>query len=263
MGAICMATRIRVELASISPSVTNWTWRRPSEILCHCLREVCLNRASLDYFPVETSLAAFVIVRGWYQDPAYAVQMLSVMVWLLSCLLGLHNCRNLQLSCPALHVSLTEVVSHIPPSRLRQIVESHLLLQKALHGLLYRFGHCAHHPARFVIFGLFVNLCIFFIIIFIFPFLLNIGTCKIAPTVSGSIQHLLKCCFRLSNCRSWLFNIYYMFLVLHNHYLCVLNSLSSHCGLSIRITLDPFLFPFVALKVCFLSFLGRKLLFGL
>jgi hypothetical protein len=64
---ICRGKRLRVELASQSLSVKNWALRRASAVLCDCLPEVSPNPASFDYFPVKTSLAAFVIVQGQYQ----------------------------------------------------------------------------------------------------------------------------------------------------------------------------------------------------
>jgi len=106
-------------------------------ILCDCLPEVAPNQASFDYFPVEISLAAHGIVWGPYQEPETALQMLSVMVWLLSSQSGCHNCRNLHFSRPILHIALTELVDYVPPSRLCQIVKPHLLLPKALHAVLY------------------------------------------------------------------------------------------------------------------------------
>jgi len=160
--------------------------------------------------------------------------------------LGLHNCRNLQFSRPVLHISLTEVVCCIPPSRLHQFVKPHPLLPNALYLVLYCFGDCAHHPARLIIFAQPAKLCIFFIINLVFPILLIFGTWKIAQTVSDSILHLLKCSFRFCGCPSYLFNISHMFQLLHNCCLCVLNSLSCHCGRSIHIILDPFLLLFIA-----------------
>ena len=68
-----------------------------------------------------------------------------------------------------------------------------------------RFGDCANHPARFIIFAQLAKLCNFLIIILVFPILLIFGTCKIPQTASNNIQLLLKCCFRLCGCRSCLF----------------------------------------------------------
>jgi len=156
--------------------------------------------------------------------------------------LGLDNRQNLQFGCPIPHISFTKVVGCIPPSRLGQFVKSHLLLAKALHAVLYRFSDCAHHPARFIMSTEFAALCIFFIIFFVFPILLIIGTCKMAQTVCDSIQHLFKRCFRLPGCRATVFSSPH---ILHNCCLCVLNSLSCHCGLSLHKILDPFLFLFI------------------
>ena len=104
----------------------------------------------------------------------------------------------------------------IPPSRLHQFVKPDLLLLKTGHVALYRFGDCAHHPARFVIFAQLAKICIFSIIFFVFPILLIVRTCKTAKTVSDSIQYLLTGCFRLYSCRSCRFNICHIFLLLHN-----------------------------------------------
>jgi len=165
--------------------------------------------------------------------------------------LRLHNSRNLQVSRPIHHISLREVVGCVHPSRLSQLVKPHLLLPKALHAALYRFGDCAHLPARFIIFTQLAKLWIFLIIILIFLILLILGTSKNAHTVSNRIQHLLNCCFMLCGCRSCLFNIPHMFLLLHNRCLCILNLLFCHCSLSIHIILDPFLIFFIAWKVGF------------
>jgi len=99
----------------------------------------------------------------------------------LGCL-GLHNCRNLQFICPILHISLTELVGCVPPSQLHQFVKPHLLLPKALCAVLYRFADGVHPPARFIIFAQLAKLCIFFIIILVFPILFIFGTCKITQT---------------------------------------------------------------------------------
>jgi len=171
--------------------------------------------------------------------------------------LGLDNRRNHQFGSLIPHISLTKVVGCIPPSRLGQFIKSHLLLPKALHAVLYRFSHCAHHPARFIIITEFAELCIFFIFFLVCSILLIIGTCKIAQTVSDSIQHLFKRSFGLSGCGAFVFSSCH---ISHKRCLCVLNSLSCHSGLSLHKILDPFLFLFIAYKVRFLSFLRRKLL---
>jgi len=160
--------------------------------------------------------------------------------------MGLANSRNVQFSRHVLHISLTEVVGRGPLSRLGELVKPHLLLPKALHSVLYCFGHCSHHPARFVILAQFAMPCILFIIILVFPILLIFATCKITQTVSHSIQHLLKCYFRLCGCQSSLFNITHMFLLTHYRCLCIFNSLSCHCGLLLHIILYAFLCLFFA-----------------
>jgi len=176
--------------------------------------------------------------------------------------LELHNCRNLRFSHTVLQISLTEVVGYVPTSKLRHFAKPHLLLPKALHAVLYRFRECAHHPARFIIFTQLAKLCIFFIIIFVFPILLIFGTSKIAQTVYYTTQHLLKCCFRLCGCQSCLFNIPHRFLFLRNRRLCIVKSLSCPCALSIHMILDPFLFFFIAWEVRSPLCLRWKLLLG-
>jgi len=160
--------------------------------------------------------------------------------------LWLHNRRNLQFSHSVLHICLMEVVGRVPTSRLHWFVKPHLLLPKALHVVLYCFGDCAHHPARFIIFAQLAKLCIFLIMILVFPILHILETCKIAQTVLDSIQNLPEWCFGLCGCRSCLFNICHILLPLLNHGLCVLNSSSCHRGLSIHMILDPFPFFFIA-----------------
>jgi len=160
--------------------------------------------------------------------------------WLctFSCVcLGLDNCRNLQFNHPILHISLTEVVSHVIPTRLRQLVKPNLLLPKSLHALLYCFGDCVYYPAGFIIFAQHVQLWIFFFIYLVFPILLVVRTSKIAQTVSDCIQHLLKYYLMLSYCLSHLFSISHIFLLMLNPCLFVLYSHSCHSSLSIPINL--------------------------
>ena len=169
--------------------------------------------------------------------------------------LELDNCQKLYFGSPMLHISLMELVGCVPPSRLPQFVKPHLLLLKTLHAVLYCFGDCDHHPARFITITQLAELCIFFIIFLVFTILLIVGTCKIAQTVSDSIQHLFKCCFGSSGCRPRAFSCSHIFQLLQHRCLCILNSLSSQSGFSLHIILDPFLFLFIAYTVSFLSFL--------
>jgi len=92
--------------------------------------------------------------------------------------LWINDCRNLQFGCSVLLVSFTEVIGHVAPCWLCQFVKLHLLLPKWLHVLLYHFGYCAHHLARFVIFTQIAKLCIYIILISLM--LLIEGMCKIA-----------------------------------------------------------------------------------
>jgi len=99
--------------------------------------------------------------------------------WLLKCRqrrtgcivfsMGLNESQNIQFGSPVLLISLTEVVGHVSPARLRQLVKLDLFLPKTLHVMLYCFRDCAHHPAGFVIFAKLAQLRVMFIIILVFP----------------------------------------------------------------------------------------------
>ena len=67
--------------------------------------------------------------------------------------LELYNRRDFRFRRSLLQISPTEVLGCVPSSWLRQFPKCHQLLTKALHAVLYRFGDCAHHPARFIIFA--------------------------------------------------------------------------------------------------------------
>jgi len=160
--------------------------------------------------------------------------------------LGLHNSRNLGFGSSILHISLTEVVGCIPPSGLHPFIKRNMILLVTLQAVVYHFGECAHHLAVFVIFAHLVQLCIFFIMILIFPFLLPARTSKIMQTELSSIQHLFDYLFRLSGCPCNHFSISHIFLLLLNRCLCVLKSLSCHSGPPFHIILDPFALLFIA-----------------
>ena len=164
------------------------------------------NPASVDYFLVES--------HSWHWslslDNINNLHMLSKCCqgW-CGCrrvYLGLDHCQNLQFGSPILHISLTKVLGCIPPTWLDHFVKPHLLQPKTLHAVLYRFGDCAPHPARFIIITNLAVLGIIFIIFQVFPILLVVETYKITHTVSDSIQHLCKHCFRLSRCHSYVFS---------------------------------------------------------
>jgi len=159
--------------------------------------------------------------------------------------LVLDNNQNLQFGSPVPRITRMEVVGCVPPSRLRQFSKTHLLLPTTLHAVLYFFGDCAHHPARFITTQL-SELCIFFVIFLVFPILLIVRSGKIAKTVSDSIQHLFESRYRLSSCPPRAFSSSYIFHLLHNHCLRVWNSLSCHSAFPFHIILDSFLFLFVA-----------------
>jgi len=86
-----------------------------------------------------------------------------------------------------------ELLGPVPLSQLRRFVKPYLLLPRSRHALLYWFQNFACHPAGFVIFAPGAQVCILIIVCLIVPFLLSLGTYKIARTVSNSIQHLPKC----------------------------------------------------------------------
>jgi len=143
-----------------------------------------------------------------------------------------------------LPISFTKGVGCILPSRLSQFVELHLLLPKSLHALLDCFGDFAHYAAGFVISAHIALLSRF--IIFLFPILPIVGTCKITQTVSDSNQHLLKRLFWLSGRQSRYFSMRHIVLLLLNCGLCIFNSLSCPSSLSLHIILNPLLFLFIA-----------------
>ena len=87
-------------------------------------------------------------------------------------------------------ISQTEVVGRVPSSWLCLFVNGHLLLPNALHAVLYCFGDCTHHIARFIIIA---QLCIIFIIMVFFPIFLNFRTCKIAQTSVSNGSGLPGC----------------------------------------------------------------------
>lgn len=105
--AFCTGQSIQVQLAVYSQLVTNWPPRRAHEILCLCVTAAYLNQVPFDYFLGEKSLAASVIVLGWYTAFASAPQMMSVMVWRQSDLFG-----ALQWPEPSIRPSHTVYISH-------------------------------------------------------------------------------------------------------------------------------------------------------
>jgi hypothetical protein len=162
------------------------------------------------------------------------------------CCFGLHISQNYQFGHLVFHIPLTEVVSHVPPSQLCQLVSPPLHLPNTVHAVLYRVGDCAHHWVRFIISARLAKLCILFFIFHHLPSLLIIRSCKIAQTVYDSTQQLLKWVFRIACCWSCFFSSSHIFLLFHNCRLSSFNLHSYHSGLSINIILNPFLFGFVA-----------------
>ena len=151
-----------------------------------------------------------------------------------------------------------DIVVCVPPSRLWQFVNRHLRQVKTLDAVLYRFSDCAHLPTGFIICA---QLALRWIIV-IFPIILIVQTCTIAQTGSDTIQHLLNHLSGLPHCQCPTFSTSYIFLLLRNCCLCVLDSLSCHRCFSLQVFLNPLLFLFVIRKVCFLSSHFCKLLFG-
>jgi len=84
--AICGGTSLRIRQALIVWSVTNQVMQRAGAMLCVHVTVVSLTRPLFDYFLVEKSLAALAIVRRQSQESAYALHMLSGMVWLQCCM---------------------------------------------------------------------------------------------------------------------------------------------------------------------------------
>jgi len=238
--------KLRGSIGLHPESVSNRAPRWAKEPVWICVTVVSPNPASFDYFLVEKSLPVFALVCGRYQESAYAPQILSGMVWLQSDLFGVENRWNLQFGTPILHISLMEVVGCVPPYRLGQLIKPYLLLPKTLHAMLYCFEYLAHHPASIIIITQLAELCIFFIIFLVFPTLLIVGTCKIAQTVSDSIEHLFKRCIGLSGCHPSIIRCSHIMQLLHNCCLCILNSFYCDSGFSLHIILDPFLFLFIA-----------------
>jgi len=175
--------------------------------------------------------------------------------------LRLNDCWNLRLACAILLISLTEGVSRVSLSRLWQLVNLHLLWPKTLHALLYSFGDCANHPARFVIFAQLAQPWNFFINVVVVPIILIVGSCKMAQTVSHSIKRLLQCSFGLPGCQSPLFSNSHILLLMLDHYLSIFNSLSCHGGFSVQRIIDEFPLIIVVWNMQFLSFLRHKMHF--
>jgi len=159
------------------------------------------------------------------------------------------GCRNVKFGSALPLVTFTSLVGRIPPSRFCQFIKLHLLLWKSLQALLYCFRDCDHHPAEFIIFAWLAVLSIFIL----FLILLIARTCKIAQTVSDSIQQLFKPLSGLPGCQSPAFSTSHIFLLLVNCGLCILNSLSCPSSFSLHIILDPCLFLCIVQNVPFLS----------
>jgi len=208
------------------------------------------------------SLAAFGIIHRRYQELASPLQMLSVMVWLLSCLFGAS-----QLLEPSVQSSGTSYLSHgsswlHPPILVASVRHASSASAQSSPCGVVPFWWVWPSPSQVHHLRSVAELCIIFIIILVFPLLLIFGTSKITQIVSDSIQYHIESCFRFCGCWSCVLNIPHMILLLNNRSLCILNSVSYHCGLSIHIILDPFLFVFIDSEVRFQSFLRLKLLFG-
>lgn len=64
--------------------------------------------------------------------------------------LHLNICHQPQFGCTVLHISLTEVISRIPPTWLGQFVKHYEILVKPPHAVQLHFGDTAQHPAKFI-----------------------------------------------------------------------------------------------------------------
>jgi hypothetical protein len=115
-----------------------------------------------------------------------------------------------------------EVVGHVPPSLLGQLVKRHLRWPKTLHAVLYCFGDCAHHPARPTIITQVAELSTLFIIFRVFPIPLIVGTLKNVLIVSDCIYQVFKRRFELSDCCPRIVGSSHVSQLLHNRCLCVL-----------------------------------------
>ena len=80
--AISRSKSFWVQRASNHGLVSNQVLPRSRRMLKIRVTVVSLNPASFDYFLVKKWLREFPIVRGLWQESAYALQMLSGMVWL-------------------------------------------------------------------------------------------------------------------------------------------------------------------------------------
>ena len=169
--------------------------------------------------------------------------MLSVQVLQSHHSLQLNDSRNLHFGRAVLHISFTDLVSYILLSQLCQLVNLPLGRAMSHHALLYRFRHCAHHPARFIISAQLALLGVF--VILIFHILPIVGTCKITKNVSDSYHDLLKSVFGFSVRQSRDFSMLGIFLLLLNHCLCVFNSVYCPNGFSLNIILNPFHILFI------------------
>jgi len=104
---ICTGKSSRVQPISYSCSVTNQALWWVQWTLCIGMTVVSRKPATFDYFLVEKSLAASVIVWGQYQESSKALHMWSAMVRLQSCLVG-----GWQQPEPSIRPSHTSYISH-------------------------------------------------------------------------------------------------------------------------------------------------------
>jgi hypothetical protein len=163
------------------------------------LTVVSQNLALYDYVLGEKSLAVFVIFQDnikCLQMPSRCCQHRCSSTFLY---LQHNNSQNFQFASPIHRISIMEIVQHVPSSRLHSFIKFHLLLWNTIYTLWINFGDHAYHPAWFVPFSELPQFCIFFILFLILPFLLIMGICKIARTISDSIQHLFQGVLGLSD----------------------------------------------------------------
>jgi len=134
--ALCKGKSLQVEQASHPESVSKWALHQTKNPVWIWVTGIAPNPATFDYFLVEKWLLAFAIVCGWFQKSTYALQMLSGMVWLQSCLFYAWQPPD-----PSIQQSHTSYLSHGSSSlrsspRLRQFNKPYLLLPKTLLAVL-------------------------------------------------------------------------------------------------------------------------------
>jgi len=79
---VCISQTLQVEQSSILWLVMNWMPLWVGVMLYIGMTVASWNPASIDYFVVDNSIAAFAIVHGWYHESTYALKKLLARLWL-------------------------------------------------------------------------------------------------------------------------------------------------------------------------------------